>query len=71
MPTPIDRDGVQRLLAEGVQQENLDRVHAPIGLDIGSQIPEEMALAIIAEVIAARYGKTGRSLKELAVAAAR
>lgn len=59
----------QRLLAQGVSQEKLDRVHAPIGLDIGSQEPGEMALAIIAEVVAARHGKSGRSLRELAAAA--
>ena len=48
---------VERLMAQGVSREKLAQVHSPIGLDIGSQVPEEIALAIMAEVVAARYGK--------------
>jgi xanthine dehydrogenase accessory factor len=42
----------QRLLADGVSEEALARLHAPIGLDIDAQTPEEIALAIMAQVIA-------------------
>jgi xanthine dehydrogenase accessory factor len=35
--------------------EQLDRLHGPIGLDIGGETPEEIALAIMAEVVAARH----------------
>ncbi len=41
----------------GVAPEFLQRLHAPIGLDIGSKTPEELAVSILAEIIATRYGK--------------
>jgi xanthine dehydrogenase accessory factor len=44
----------QRLEARGVERARLDRVHAPIGLDIGAQTPEEIAVAIAAELIQVR-----------------
>jgi xanthine dehydrogenase accessory factor len=47
----------ERLLSEGMDPELLDRLHGPIGLDIGAQTPEEVALAILAEVVAARHQK--------------
>lgn len=50
------------LRAAGVSEEFLARVHGPIGLDLGARSPEEMALAIMAEIVAARYGRPGRSL---------
>ncbi len=43
-----------RLHAAGVSEELLDRLHSPIGLKIGSQSPEEIALAIMAEIVACR-----------------
>jgi xanthine dehydrogenase accessory factor len=49
----------ERLRKEGVTAELLRRVHAPIGLDIGAQTPEEIALAILAEVVLTRRGGTG------------
>jgi xanthine dehydrogenase accessory factor len=39
---------------EGVAQEKLDRVHSPIGLDIGATTPEEIAVSVVAELIAVR-----------------
>ena len=45
------------LLAEGMPAECLRRVHAPVGLDIGAVSPEEIAIAILAELIAVRRGK--------------
>jgi len=47
------------LRAAGVSEEFLARVHGPIGLDLGARTPEEMALAIVAEIVAVRYGRTG------------
>jgi xanthine dehydrogenase accessory factor len=47
----------QRLLADGVTEEQLARLHGPIGLDLGGRTPEEIALAILAEIVAARNGK--------------
>jgi xanthine dehydrogenase accessory factor len=43
----------ERLLNDGVTEAQLSRLHAPIGLDIGAQTPEEIALAIMSEVVAA------------------
>jgi xanthine dehydrogenase accessory factor len=42
------------LRAKGISQEQLDRVHAPIGLEIGAQTPEEIAVSILAELIKVR-----------------
>jgi xanthine dehydrogenase accessory factor len=42
------------LLAKGVSKETLDSVHSPIGLDIGAQTPEEIAVSILAEIIKVR-----------------
>lgn len=45
----------RRLLAEGLRSEDLDRLHAPIGLDLGGKTPEETALAVMAEIVATRH----------------
>jgi xanthine dehydrogenase accessory factor len=45
------------LIEEGMPVEYLQRVHAPVGLDIGAVSPEEIAVAILAELIAVRRGK--------------
>jgi xanthine dehydrogenase accessory factor len=50
---------------EGVTDALLNKVHAPIGLDIGGETPAEIALAILAEIQAVRYNKTGQFLKNL------
>jgi len=47
----------EKLLEEGFTKSDLDRVHAPIGLDIGAETPEEIAVSIVAELIAVRAGK--------------
>jgi len=49
---------VARLREEGVGDAELARIMAPIGLDIGSRTPEETAVAIVAEIIALRTGRT-------------
>jgi xanthine dehydrogenase accessory factor len=47
----------QNLLRKGIPKEALDKVHAPIGLDIHSETPEEIAVSIIAQLIMERRGK--------------
>jgi xanthine dehydrogenase accessory factor len=44
----------QSLIEKGVEKETLDRVHAPIGIDINSETPEEIAVSIVAELIKVR-----------------
>jgi xanthine dehydrogenase accessory factor len=46
----------QKLLEEGFTEEDLLRVHSPIGLDIGAETPEEIAVSIVAELIKVRAG---------------
>ena len=41
----------------GISPERLERVHAPIGLDIGAVTPQEIAVSILAELIAVKHGK--------------
>jgi xanthine dehydrogenase accessory factor len=53
---------IERLREKGATDEQLKKIHAPIGLDIGAVSPEEVALAIMAEVVAERRGATGGSL---------
>jgi xanthine dehydrogenase accessory factor len=59
-----------RLLEEGMPQECLTRVHAPIGLDIGAVTPAEIAISIMAELVAIRRGvDTGAlAMKRLKIA---
>jgi xanthine dehydrogenase accessory factor len=51
-----------RLLALGITEEELERLNAPIGLDIGALTPEETALSIMGEVVAQRRGREGGRL---------
>lgn len=51
----------ERLLAQGLDPALLARLRGPIGLDIGAQTPEEIALSILAEVVAARRRPGGPS----------
>ena len=60
--TTNDRN--ERLAAEGVTQEQLDRVMAPVGLDLGARTPEETAISICAEIIAQRSGRLAPSLRD-------
>ena len=53
---------IERLRDAGTPDEQLRNIHAPIGLDIGAVTPEEVALAILAEIVAERHGATGASL---------
>ena len=45
----------RRLQEVGVTEEQLERIHAPIGLDIGARTPEEVAIAVAAEIVALRH----------------
>jgi xanthine dehydrogenase accessory factor len=44
----------EKLLEEGFMQQDIDRVYSPIGLDIGAETPEEIAVSIVAELIKVR-----------------
>ncbi|MEV4503801.1 XdhC family protein [Streptomyces klenkii] len=50
---------LERLREAGVAERALDRLRSPIGLDLGARTPEETALSIVAEIVAARHGGTG------------
>ncbi|MFJ2211039.1 XdhC family protein [Streptomyces sp. NPDC101062] len=58
--THEDRD--RRLREAGLTDAELARLHSPIGLDLGARTPEETALSIAAEIVAARRGGSGASL---------
>ncbi len=76
LPSPVRYIGVlgpraraEKLLAEVDRHSSLPapdqfaRLHAPIGLDIGADNPEEIAIATIAQIVAAFAGRDGRSLR--------
>jgi xanthine/CO dehydrogenase XdhC/CoxF family maturation factor/CTP:molybdopterin cytidylyltransferase MocA len=50
--------------APGVPQAGLGRIHAPVGLDIGAETPEEIAVAIVAEIRAVTAGRAGGRLRD-------
>jgi xanthine dehydrogenase accessory factor len=54
----------ERLLAAGLEEEELERLSAPVGLDLGAIGKEETALSILSEVVAARHGREGGPLKQ-------
>ncbi len=57
------RERAERLTAQGWGQEEIDRLHAPIGIDIGAETPAEIAVSILSEITRVRYGAgTGMSL---------
>ncbi|MDZ7843641.1 MAG: XdhC/CoxI family protein [Anaerolineales bacterium] len=55
----------EALLEDGVSEERVDQVHAPIGLDLNAETPEEIALSIMAEVVMVQGGGKGVSLSTL------
>ncbi len=57
-----------RLLEAGVTADELAQLRGPVGLDLGGRAPAETALAILAEVVAERYGGSGVPLRQRAVA---
>jgi xanthine dehydrogenase accessory factor len=52
------------LAGEGVPREALERVHTPIGLDIGAETPEEIAVSVVAELVLVRRGGSGQKLSD-------
>jgi xanthine dehydrogenase accessory factor len=55
---------VERLREAGVDDEQIARIHAPCGLDLGARTPPETAVSVLAEVIAVRADRSGKSLRE-------
>lgn len=53
-----------RLAAAGLSSRDLDRLRAPVGLDLGGETPAEIAVAIAAEIVQHRRGGSGRALAE-------
>jgi xanthine dehydrogenase accessory factor len=63
--TQADRHA--RLLEAGVSEDDLARLRGPVGLDLGGRAPAETALAILAEIVAERYGGSGAPMRERAL----
>lgn len=61
--TNADRDA--RLRELGYSDAELSRLRAPIGLDVGARTPEETAVSVAAEIIAARWGGSGAQLRAI------
>jgi xanthine dehydrogenase accessory factor len=53
------------LRERGFGDAHLARIHGPIGLDLGGRKPAEIALAIVAEIVAVQHGRHGEPLQEL------
>jgi xanthine dehydrogenase accessory factor len=54
----------ETLMERGVTAEQLASVYSPIGLDIGGETPEEVAISIMAEILKVKYGASGRHMRE-------
>lgn len=54
---------LKQLKESGIDEERLQRVHAPIGLDLNAETPREIALSIMAEIVMHRSGGTGKSMR--------
>ncbi len=54
-----------QLRDEGIERERLEGIHAPVGLDLGAQTPEEIAVSVAAELILHRRGGSGRPLRDV------
>jgi len=59
------RERLERLRAAGLTSSDLSRLSSPVGLDLGARTPEETAVSIAAEIIAARSGGSGTRLRDL------
>jgi xanthine dehydrogenase accessory factor len=55
---------LRHLAEEGFAIEDLERIYTPIGFDLGAETPEEIAVSIMAEIIAVRRGGDGRPMRE-------
>ena len=56
---------VSKLVEEGFDTSALERIHAPVGLDIGAETPEEIAVSVAAELVMLDRGGHGTPLKDL------
>ena len=56
---------LRHLAGEGFAVADLEAVHTPIGLDIGAETPEEIAMSILAEMVMERRGGTGRRMRDV------
>lgn len=54
----------ERLLAAGITPEQLGRLHGPIGMDIGADTPDEIGVAILAQILAAKGGTSAGALQQ-------
>lgn len=54
-----------KLSEDGVTQAKLQKIIAPVGMDIGAETPEEIAISIMADIVRVKRGGTGRPLKEI------
>src|SRR5207244_4225194 len=54
----------ERLLAAGVDEQQLERISGPCGLDIGAETQEETSLSILGEILAVRAGRPGGRLRD-------
>jgi xanthine dehydrogenase accessory factor len=59
-------DRLRKLRERGLIDDELAKLHAPIGLDLGARTPEETAISIAAELIGQRWGGTGQALRNAA-----
>lgn len=53
----------KQLLEQGIAQKELERIHAPIGLELNAETPHEIAVSIMAEIIALQRGGSGETMK--------
>jgi xanthine dehydrogenase accessory factor len=51
------------LRGQGVSSESLNQVHAPLGIDIGADSPEEIAISVMAEVLSVLRNRSGKSMR--------
>jgi xanthine dehydrogenase accessory factor len=59
---------VARLREAGFTDSDIARIHSPVGLNLGAATPEEIAVAILAEIVAVRRGRNAGSLSAVAAA---
>ncbi|SOD73739.1 xanthine dehydrogenase accessory factor [Jatrophihabitans sp. GAS493] len=59
-------DRLALLRARGLSDAELERLRGPVGLDLGARTPQETAVSIAAEIVASRWGGSGRPLADLA-----
>ncbi len=58
---------VKTLIERGVPEAKLRAIHAPMGLELNAETPEEIAVSIMAEIVMLRRGGTGEPMKQLAM----